>query len=298
MTSGRFDCPTPAALDERAARLDEHREHDEEIAGDKRRDERVAVEREDVPHPDRRQRRDESRQHPQADEQRHADVGDEEHLQAAELLEAQRAGGGRGDGEQPVGRELDDEARGARERGADHVQQIEEDRLALEADDRDPEDDREEDDRRHDVVGQRVERVGRNIEIDEVEGRPALEERGAEERRRLGRREGQRHEHRERQAHGPERHHDGAGAQAEPARIRGVERPEAFDDRDGDVGKDRHLEQLDEAVRRPLERERLLAEEEPHQDAEGEADEDLGGEGHPYTSRRPSMALCIVTSSA
>ena len=118
----------------------------------------------------------------------------------------------------------------------------------------DPEDDREEDDRRHDVVGQRIERVRRNIEIDEVEGRPALEERGAEERRRLGRREGQRHEHRERQAHDPERDQHGAGAQAEPARVRSVERPEALDDRDRDVGQDRHLEQLDEAVRRPLER--------------------------------------------
>ena len=76
-------------------------------------------------------------------------------------------------------------------------------------------------------------------------------------------------------AHGPERHQDGAGAQAEPPRVRGLERPEALDDRDRDVGQHRHLEQLDEAVRRPLERERVLAEEEPHQDAEGEADEDL-----------------------
>ena len=108
-------------LDERPARLDEDRQHDEEIAGDERGDERVAREREDVPHPDRRQRGDQSRQHPQADEQRHADVRDQVDLQAAELLEAQRAGGSRGDREQPVGREPDDEARGARQRGADHV---------------------------------------------------------------------------------------------------------------------------------------------------------------------------------
>ena len=65
-------------------------------------------------------------------------VGDQVHLQAAELLEAQRAGGGRGDGEEPVGRELDDEPGGARQRGADHVQQVEEHRLALEADDARP----------------------------------------------------------------------------------------------------------------------------------------------------------------
>ena len=121
MTSGRLPLPDARPLDERAARLDEHGQHDEEIAGHERRDERVAVEREDVPHPDRRQRGDEPRQHPQADEQRDADVGDEEHLQAAELLEAERAGGGRGDGEEAVGREPDDEARGARQRGADHV---------------------------------------------------------------------------------------------------------------------------------------------------------------------------------
>ena len=68
--------------------------------------------------------------------------------------------------------------------------------------------------------------------------------------------------------------------EAEPPRVSGAERPEAFDDRDRDVGKDGHLEQLDEAVRRPLERQRALAEEEPHHDAQGKADEDLAGEGH------------------
>ena len=183
------------------------------------------VEREDVPHPDRRQRGDQARQHPQADEQRHADVGDEEHLQPAELLEAERAGGGRGNGEEPIGREPDDEAGGARQRGADDVQQVEQDRLALEADDRHAEDDREQHDRRHDVVRQRVERVRRDVEVDEVEGRAPLEERRAEERRRLHVRKRQRHEHREVKADDPERHQHGAGAQAEPPRVRRASDP-------------------------------------------------------------------------
>ena len=268
------------ALDERAARLDQHRQDDEQIAGNKRGDQRVTGERKDVPHPDRRQRGDEPRQHPQADEHRHADIGDEEHLEAAELLETERPRRGRGNREESVRRQLDDEAGRARERVADDTEQIEQDRLALEPDHGNPENDREEDHRRHDVVGERVERIRRYIQVDEVERRPALEERRAEECGGLDCRERQRHQQRERQSDEPERHEDGAGAKPEPPRVGGAERAEALNDRDRDVGQHGHLEQLDEAVRGPLERQRALAEEEPDQDAEGEADEDLAGERH------------------
>ena len=64
-----------------------------------------------------------------------------------------------------------------------HREHVEQHLLALEADQRDAEDHREQHDGRHDVVGERVERVGRDVEIDEVEGRPLLDERRAEERR-------------------------------------------------------------------------------------------------------------------
>ena len=276
--------------DERSARFDQHRQHDEEIAGDKRRDEAVARQREDVAGADRGQRRHETRQDPQAHQQRHADVGDEEDLQAPELLEAQRAGRRRRDGKQSVRRELNDEPRGARERAAGDLQQVEQNRFAVEADDGDAKDDREQHHGGHDVVRQRVEGIGRNVEVDEIERRPAFEERRAEERGRLDRRERQRHQHRVEQANRPERHEHGAGAQAQPPGFCRLQRAQTFDDGNRDVGEDRHLEQLDEAVRRPLENERFLAEEQTHQDAEGEADEDLAGRSHGVGSRLRAQA--------
>ena len=54
--------------------------------------------------------------------------------------------------------------------------------LRSHADQRDAEHHREQHDRRHDVVGQRVERIRRDVEVDEVERLAALDQRRAEER--------------------------------------------------------------------------------------------------------------------
>ncbi len=89
--------------------------------------------------------------------------------------------------------------------------------LAVEANHRDAEDDGKQHHRRDDVVGERVERIRGNVEIDEVERRPPLDERRAEECRRFRVRKGQRHEHRVEETDQPERHEHGARAQAEPA---------------------------------------------------------------------------------
>ncbi len=132
MTSGSADflARGAGALDQRPARLDEHRQDDEEIAGDEGGNERVARQAEDVARPDRRHRRHHAGQHPQGDEERNANVGDEKHLQPADLIEAERSGGYSGNGEETVRRQLDDEAGGARECDASHAQDVEQDRLA------------------------------------------------------------------------------------------------------------------------------------------------------------------------
>ena len=63
--------------------------------------------------PDRGQRCDQARQHPETDQQRHANVGNQVDLEPAELLEAEGAGGGCRNREQPVRRQARDEPGGA-----------------------------------------------------------------------------------------------------------------------------------------------------------------------------------------
>ena len=150
----------------------------------------------------------------------------------------------------------------------------------FDADQRDAEHEGEQHHGGHDVVRQRMKRVRRHVEIDEVERRPALDEARAEERRALNRGKRDRNQERERERHEPQAANHGRGSQAQRAELGGPERPEAGDDGDGDVGQHHHLEQLDEPVGRPLHRRRPLAEEQPGEDAAGEPDQDLSRKRH------------------
>ena len=57
----------------------------------------------------------------------------------------------------------------AGDRRAGHAEHVEQHFLALDADQGNPEDDREQHDRRDDVVRERIERIRGNVEADEVE---------------------------------------------------------------------------------------------------------------------------------
>ena len=103
-------------IEERAAGLREPRQHDEQIAGDEGREERVVRLAENVPRSNRRERGDQAREHPQAHQQRHRDVRHEIDLQAAQLLEIQRARRVRGNRKQAIRGEARDETRGTRDR--------------------------------------------------------------------------------------------------------------------------------------------------------------------------------------
>ncbi len=240
---------------------------------------------------DGRQGGHEAGQHPQCDQQRDGDVRDEVHLHAAELLEVQRAGGVGGDGEHPVRRELHDEPCRAGDQRAGDAQHVEQHLLPLDADQGDPEDDRKQDDGRDDAVGERVERVRRDVEPEEVEGLRLLDERRAEERRLRACRKREREDHRESERHDPQQGQHRPGPEAEPLRFRGVERPEARDDRDRDVGQDRHLQQPDEAVRDDLDGRDEFSEEEPGREARHQADEDLARERHGRVSAQVGPAV-------
>ena len=138
------------------------RQHDEQVAGDRRGEQRVLRFAQHVAGANRRQRRHQPGQHPEADQQRHRDVGDEINLQASQLLEIERAGGVRGDREQAVRRQAGHEARRPRDRRARDVQHVEQALAMVDADQRAAEHDREQHHRRHDVVGQRMERIRRS----------------------------------------------------------------------------------------------------------------------------------------
>ena len=225
--------------------------------------------------PDRRQRRHQPGQHPQADEQRDEDVRHEVDLDPLELLEAERARGDRGDREQAVGRQPGQKVRHARERRAHDGEHVHEGLLALDADERHADHHREQHDRRHDVVGERVKRIRRNEQRDEIERRALFHERRAEERAALDDGKRERHEEGIDERHQPQRDDDRADPQTEQPRFVRPQRPEARDDRDRHVGQDGHLEQLDEALGGPLQDRRLLAEEQADEDAGAEADQDL-----------------------
>ncbi len=262
-------------VEQRAARLDEGRQHDEEVAGDEGDHERALRLAEDVSGSNRRERADQSRQHPQAHQQRHRDVRREIDLQAAQLLQAHRPGRVRRNRKQSVGRQAIHEPGGARDRVFRDLQDVEQTLLAFDADQPDAQHDGEQDDGGHDVVRQRIERIRGNVEVDEVERRPPLDEARAEERRVLHRGKRQRDQERERERHEPQAADDGRGPQAQRADLRVIERPEAGDDGDGDVRQHHHLKQPDETVGRPLQCRRLLAEKEAGDDASDEPDEDL-----------------------
>ena len=94
MTSGSVALPARGrrvAREQRLARLGQRRQHDEQIAGDHRRDQRIARQAEDLAGADRRQRGDQPGQHPEADQQRDGHIGDEIHLQPSQLLDVERA---------------------------------------------------------------------------------------------------------------------------------------------------------------------------------------------------------------
>ena len=267
-------------VEERAAGLHEARQHDEEVAGDERGDERVARLAEDVPGSNGGERGDQSREHPQTDHQGHRDVRHEVDLQTAQLLQTQRSRRVGRNRKQSIGSQAGHEASGRRDRVPGDLQDVEQALPAFDADHGDAQNEGEEDDGRHDVVRQRVERVRGNVQVDEVEGGAPLDEARAEERGVLHRGKRQRDQERERQRHEPQAANHGRGSQAQRPELGGPERPETGDDRDGDVGQHHHLEQLDETVGRPLQRRRPLAEEQPGEDAKREPDEDLSRERH------------------
>ena len=185
-----------------------------------------------------------------------------------------------------------------RDRVSGDLQDVEEPLLAFDADQRDAQNDGEEDHGGHDVVRQGIERVRGNVEIDEVERRPALDEARAEERGVLNRGKRQRDQEGERERHQPQTADHRRGSQAQRADLGVAEGPEAGDDGDGDVGQHHHLEQPDEPVGRPLQRRRLLAEEQPGDDAASEPDEDLSGECHALRLETSKKATAAAATAA
>jgi hypothetical protein len=146
----------------------------------------------------------------------------------------------------------------------------------------------EDHDRRDDGVGEREERVRRQVEPDEVELALRLGEARAEEGRRLPRRERQGDADHRGERDRPEGEDEAAAAQRERFRLGVRQAPEPGAQRHQDVGQHRHLQQADEDLPDDAERGGKLAEEDAGRGAEREADEDL------YSKARATPAPACV----
>ena len=138
--------------DQRLAGFDQHRQDDEQVAGDEGRHQRIPGEAEDLPHPDRRQRGNQAREDPQAHQERDQHIADQIHLQPSELFEAQGAGSRGGDGKEAVRREPRDESSQAGQRVPDDAEHVEQHLFPFDADQRRAKEHREQHDGRDDVV--------------------------------------------------------------------------------------------------------------------------------------------------
>ena len=198
-----------------------------------------------------------------------------------DLVDPQRAGGVRRQREDAVRRQPADEAGRPGDGRADDAEHVEQHGLALDADQRHAQQHREEDHGRDDAVGQGMEGIGRNVEVDEVERRGVLEQRGAEERRALGRREHQRDQAREDQRDDPESRRSWlrpAGRAAWPrarSRLPRLRMIETVTYGRTVICSSRTKPWRDDAERRDV-----LAEEQAGGDAGERADEDFLREGH------------------
>ena len=283
---------------ERLRLLGEERQHREQTRRHERRHERVAGSRDQRSIRNRRQRGDEARQHPQAEEQRHADVADQIDLQALQLFDAQRSRDDRGDREHADRCQGHDKARRLRDGLSGRGEHVEQGCLVRDADERRADDDAEQHDRRNDVVGERIERIGRNVEVQEVERLTFLEQRRAEERRVLIGREHQREQQDRGERDRPEDRQDEPHSLPERPRLRGIEGTEPADDRHRHVRQDRHLQQLDVGVGDDLQRRRPLADEQPQRRAAGDADGDPGRRREaPLRRALPASSLATVSST-
>ena len=164
------------------AGLHERRQHDEEVAGDGGGDERVARLAEYVSESNGGERRDQSREHPQAEQEGHCDVRHEVDLQPAQLLQTKRSRRVGRDREQSIRSQAGHEAGSRRDRVFGDLQDIEQTLPAFDADQGYAQNEREQDDGRHDVVREGIEWVRGNVQVDEVESGSALDEARAEKR--------------------------------------------------------------------------------------------------------------------
>ena len=165
-----------------AAGLHERRQHDEEVAGDGGGDERVARLAEYVSESNGGERRDQSREHPQAEQEGHCDVRHEVDLQPPQLLQTKRSRRVGRDREQSIRSQAGHEAGSRRDRVFGDLQDIEQTLPAFDADQGYAQNEREQDDGRHDVVREGIEWVRGNVQVDEVESGSALDEARAEKR--------------------------------------------------------------------------------------------------------------------
>jgi hypothetical protein len=106
-----------------------------------------------------------------------------------------------------------------------------------------------------------VERIGRDVEIDEIERHAPFDQRGAEEVGSLDARESQREGESDGDRQDPQCQEDQADPNAEALGLFNTQRAEARSDGNHHVWQHRHLQQLDEAVGDEVQRRSIFTQE-------------------------------------
>ena len=167
--------------------------------------------------------------------------------------------------------------------------------------------------RRHQIIGKRVERIGRNEEGEEVDLLGWCDERGTEEAGRFPGGEGEGHDENGGTGHPPGAHEHGTDFQGQRFHLRIGEAPEASDERQGEIREHRHLQQEHKGLPHVVQKGYVLAKYHPYPYPQHQSEQHLGGEtethgalwGHDRASflgflvlSRPSAAAQTAWQSA
>ena len=268
-------------VEERLAAFGQEREHDEHVRGDERGHDRIQGDGHDAPIRQAGERRYESGQQREGEEQGQADVDQEKGLEPLEFVEAHRTRGMAGDGEKAIGRQPDDEISRAPQRLVHHAERPEDPLLLRQRlEDRRAEEDGKKHDRRHQVVGEGAEGIRWDVELQPIDARLDRDVGRRVERSSLLGGQGQRAREHQGEAERPQDHQDEPALRRQPTRLLACGTAHAGHERRDEIRKDGDLQELEERLGGQTEERRALAKEEPDRDPGGQTDEDPAREAH------------------
>ena len=265
----------------------QQRQHDEQVRGNERGEQGIPNKGDDAPVGQAGQRGGNAGQNPEREDQRQADREEQKPLQPLELIHPKRSRRVPRNGEDPVRREAHQEVAGTAERLVEEGERDKHAFLSGQTQERYAQQAREHHDGRHDVIGERAEWIGWNVEVEPIDLRLGRH-RG---RRVIGTalvgRQRERAEKHQREAQRPQHQDDQAAARAKAARQRRRAASNPRNQGRDDVRQHRDLQQLDECLCRPVENGSLVAQEQADGNTTDQPQQDSSRQTHRGILARP-----------